>query len=245
MPRKCIFCGDRADSVEDAFPLWLSERYKAAGIMDHQPGIEQPALSYPVSQPKIRIKKVCKKCNNEWMNRIQQSTRPVIERLLDEPECELDVHVCRTLALWSCMTAMVMESVNAPDHWAFTDNDRRLLYSKSLTPESADVWIVKCVNFTTCTGVARIQANPGSPDRVGTTTLCFTPLVIQIRKMHIPTAKPGVKITIYERPWEWDQVLLRIWPLAGRPVHWPGEKGLDGYRGFVLLGHRFTGLEDG
>jgi hypothetical protein len=69
--------------------------------------------------------------------------------------------------------------------------------------------------------------------------------VVQIRKMHIPTAKHGIKITIYERPGEWDQVLLRIWPLGGEPVRWPGAKGLDGYRGFVLLGDRFTRPEDG
>jgi hypothetical protein len=63
--------------------------------------------------------------------------------------------------------------------------------------------------------------------------------------MHIPTAKPGAKVTIYERPWEWDQALLPIWPLGGEPVRWPAKMGLDGYRAIVELGDRFTKSEDG
>jgi hypothetical protein len=75
--------------------------------------------------------------------------------------------------------------------------------------------------------------------------MCFSPLVMQVKKLHIPTAKPAIQITIYERPGEWDQAPLRIWPLGGEPVRWPGEKGLDGYIGFVALGDRFTRPEDG
>ena len=38
--------------------------------------------------------------------------------------------------------------------------------------------------------------------------MCFSPLVIQVKKLHIPTAKPGVHITIDERPGEWSEALL-------------------------------------
>ena len=42
--------------------------------------------------------------------------------------------------------------------------------------------------------------------------------------MHDPRVKSDIPIPIYERPGEWNEVLLRIWPLGGEPVRWPGER---------------------
>jgi hypothetical protein len=216
--RQCIFCGGRANSKEDAIPLWLAANYQSPAFMDLQLGEDKPVISYAVNQPEILIRKVCKKCNNEWMNRLEQRARPVIERLWWQPSCELEIRDCRTMALWSCKTAMMFEASRPPDWWAFTDLDRCLLYTSDRMPDSVEVWVVKCVNLNTCTGEARYLTNPDNPDRAGIITMCFSPLVIQVKKLHVPTVRPGVNITIYERPGEWNESLLRIWPLDGKPV---------------------------
>ena len=242
MTRQCIFCGGPANSKEDAIPRWLAARYRTADpvMMDLQLGEDQPVWSHPVEQPEILIKKVCKKCNNGWMSRLETRTQPIIDRLREQASCELDIHDCRTLALWSCKTAMMFEASRPPDWWAFTDLDRCLLHQRDLMPERVEVWVVKCVNLDTCTGEMRRLSNPDSPDRGGITTMCFSPLVIQVKELHVPTVKPGVNISIYERPGEWNDALLRIWPLGVEPVRWPGYKGLDGYKGFLELRDRFS-----
>jgi len=181
--------------------------------MDLQLGEDQPVKSHPVEQPEMLIKKVCKQCNNGWMSRLETRTQPIINRLREESNCELDIHDCRTLALWSCKTAMMFEASRPPDWWAFTDLDRCLLFHKDLMPERTEIWIVKGVNLGTCTGEMRRLTNSDSPDRGGITTMCFSPLIIQVKKLHIPSARPGVHITIDERPGEWNEALLRIWPL--------------------------------
>jgi hypothetical protein len=58
--------------------------------------------------------------------------------------------------------------------------------------------------------------------------------------MSIIPVKPCVHSTIDERPGDWNEVLLRICPLGRQPVRWPREKGLDGYREFLLLCDRFS-----
>lgn len=240
MPRDCIFCGKRANSVEDAIPLWLSERFEAPGTMEHQPGKNKPTLTYEVTKPKIPIKRVCKKCNNEWMSRLETRAKPVITRFLDQPTCTLDIHDCKTLALWSVKTSMMLEVVNPPEDWAFSELDRCLLYTKDQVPESTDVWLATCANFPSTYGVSRILSNEGKPDRVGITTLCFGCLTIQVRKMSIVTARPGVKVIIDEQPGPWEQVLLRIWPSTSPPISWPAKTGLNGENGLVALANRFS-----
>ena len=242
--RQCIFCGGPANSKEDAIPRWMAANYQSPAFMDLQLGEGNKVITYAVNQPEILIKKVCETCNNGWMSRLESRSKPVIERLWRERSCELDIHDCRTLALWSCKTAMMFEASRPQDQWAFTDLDRCLLYTNDRMPKSVEVWIVKCQGFTACAGEARIMTNPDSPERAGIITMCFSPLVIQVKKVHDPRVKSDIPIPIYERPGEWNEVLLRIWPLGGEPVRWPGEKGLDGYRGFLLLRDRFSRPED-
>lgn len=240
MTRDCIFCAQKADSIEDAIPLWLSARFKAPGTMEHQPGINKPTLTYPVTQPKITIKRVCKKCNNGWMSRLESRAKPVLTRILDEPACTLDIHNSKTLALWSAKTSMMMEVVNPSENWAFSELDRCLIYTNDLVPASTDVWLATCANFPSSFGVSRFLSNEGSPDRVGITTLCFGCLAIQVRKMSIVTARPGASITIDERPGPWEQVLLGIWPPASSPVSWPAKMMLDGQYGLETFANRFS-----
>ena len=179
-------------------------------MMDLQLGEDKPVISHAVDQPELLIKKVCKKCNNGWMSRLETRVQPIIDRLRVEPTCELNDEDCGILALWSCKTAMMFEASRPPDWWAFTDLDRWLLCQKDLMPERVEIWIVKSVNLDTCTGEMRRLTNPDRPERGGITTMCFSPLVIQVKKLHIPTAKLGVHITVDERPDEWNEALLRI-----------------------------------
>lgn len=244
MPRDCIFCAQKANSNEDAIPLWLSEMFRGPGTMEHQPGIDKPTRTYAVTQPKMPIKRVCKKCNNGWMSRLESRAKPIIMRLLEATparKCTLDIHECRTLALWSAKTAMVHEAVNPPENWAFSELDRCLIYTKDQVPGSTDVWLAPCANFASTFGISRILSNEGSPDRVGITTLCYGCLAIQIRKMSVSTTIPGAKVTIGEQPGPWPEVLLAIWPPAASSFCWPTEKGLDGEKGLEALANRFSG----
>ena len=161
--RQCIFCGGPANSKEDAIPRWMAANYQSPAFMDLQLGEGNKVITYAVNQPEILIKKVCETCNNGWMSRLESRSKPVIERLWRERSCELDIHDCRTLALWSCKTAMMFEASRPQDQWAFTDLDRCLLYTNDRMPKSVEVWIVKCQGFTALRGGGEDNDEPGQP----------------------------------------------------------------------------------
>src|SRR5690348_4297425 len=128
MEPKCIFCGATVDSEEDAFPKWLIRRFPQPGILERQRSIDDTATCYRIKRPfKICISCVCRGCNNGWMSILQNRAKPVIERLLDDPTCTLDIHDCKTLSLWAVMTMMVLEALNDPKTWRFSDLERCLL----------------------------------------------------------------------------------------------------------------------
>src|SRR5271157_1160905 len=98
--------------------------------MEAQPGIDAPLKTWRVDRPELRLRRVCTTCNNGWMSQLEGRAIPVITRLLDHPACTLDIHDCKTLALWAVKTSMVLESINEPENWLYTDLERTLLSNK-------------------------------------------------------------------------------------------------------------------
>jgi hypothetical protein len=75
----CMFCGDPADSREDIIPSWLSRQSLVP------PGTARPVTysSHGATVKEwssqtlafLKIKAVCRQCNNGWMSRIDQTAK--------------------------------------------------------------------------------------------------------------------------------------------------------------------------
>ncbi len=242
MPRKCIFCAQKADSKEDAWPLWLTERFIAPGTLEFQPGIGAPLMSRPTERPEVRIGWFCEKCNNGWMSQLENLAKPVITRLLDQPTDVLNVHDRKTLALWSVKTAMVFEAIKGPDHCLFSDLERCLLYNKPHEiPDFTLIWIAKLIGFPGPSSEGTILSTPTTPHRAAVVTLVFGCLAIQLRKV-VPGTKlhPATNITMDQREGPWDKVLLQIWPQPPEPVCWPPPQVIRGEGELNALELRFS-----
>src|SRR6266851_8074507 len=75
--RSCIFCEGRANSKEDAWPLWLLRRLGVteAGIIEGQLGKQAPT-TWRTAHAKLTVRFVCTSCNNGWMSQLQQRVKP-------------------------------------------------------------------------------------------------------------------------------------------------------------------------
>jgi len=252
MARTCIFCGATANSCEDAWPRWLTGRFIAPGSMEAQIG-NDVLKTWRTDRAEIRIRRVCNACNNGWMSRLEDRGKPVITRLLDQVTCTLDVHDCQTLSLWAVKTSMVLESVNGPEHWLYTDLERTLMFKCGLMPPFTDVWIAQCVNFPSTYSISRILSTATRRDahcqaRAAVTTLAFGILAIQVLKVvPLNTMSPETKITVEERPGPWDRLALQVWPIQPEPVRWPASVGVLDEYGLETLAQRFSpsGLAEG
>ena len=72
--RTCIFCRKKASTIEDAWPLWLMNRFPASSTsrMDAERGGHKLG-SWLTAKPKLPVKWLCASCNNGWMSRLENA----------------------------------------------------------------------------------------------------------------------------------------------------------------------------
>jgi hypothetical protein len=109
----CIFCGRKADSVEDLFPKWIDRMLELppdVGVQARNRYQGIPERSRVEARPRIVVRRrVCHKCNNRWMSRIQNDVQPLLANLImGEPGRPLPA-AREPLERWMTMTTMVME----------------------------------------------------------------------------------------------------------------------------------------
>ena len=146
----CIFCGNPADSEEDAHPKWLMDWLKKNMCIDPTDAHPQrlPILERQVTvggevqayeyegEFKVGVMCVCEKCNNGWMSLIQRDHgQRVLTRLLEEPYPILETADCRSLALWVVMTSMVLDALNnGPKYRQFAEVERCVFWKDRWNP---------------------------------------------------------------------------------------------------------------
>ena len=129
MARTCIFCGGPANSREDVWPLWMTSQFIAPGTMEAEKGPGLQMTTWRVNRPKLLVKRVCRRCNNGWMSKLQERGRPIIERLWNEPNVTLELEDCRSLSQWAVMTAMVLQTLGPEEGWLYSAYDCTLMWN--------------------------------------------------------------------------------------------------------------------
>jgi len=244
--RSCIFCGGRASTIEDAWPLWLMRQMgeTPAGRIEAERG-RLGTQFWQAVKPELRVKFVCANCNNGWMSQLEDRVKPIIEALYNKETVTLDSNDQITLAVWSLKNAMVFESLRPNRLWFFVEAERRELMDTLKPIHHITVWIAKCVEPLTAfcvasdlTGVAGVS---GDQVKANVTTMCFGPLTIQVFSIKLPNTIPlDTTITADLRPGPWDNVTLQIWPPQQEQVIWPATVGLLGEVGLVTFCERWN-----
>ena len=245
MRRACIFCGASANSCEDAWPRWLTSRFIAPGTMEAQRGVDLRMSTWRTDRPEIRIRRVCAECNNGWMSRLQQRAKPVIERLWDQDTCILDIEDSHALSLWAVMTSMVLQTLDEPEGWLFSDLERTLICKHEQILHVIGVWIANCVNHLETYSQSRSLWTGPSRDaeeqaRANVITMAFGALAIQLLKV-VPLGKvtPGMEVSVAQGSGPWEQVASQIWPIQPEPVSWPPSSGIRHEYELELFAERF------
>lgn len=243
--RSCMFCSGRVSTKEDAWPLWLLRRIGAdrpGEINGERGGAE--LRSWCIARPGVRVRFVCRGCNNGWMSELESRAKPVIEPLLDDVPYVLTADHQRTLAVWAVKSAMVFEALRLNQPWVFTHEERMQLRESSTLPPRTKVWIAKCINLPgpCCAASDLFTKAPASTDqeRACVTTMAFGPLAIQVLNFRLPYVVPdSVDITTDLRSGPWDSVTAQVWPGLQPLVSWPAAMGLAGEAGFSTFCDRW------
>jgi hypothetical protein len=93
-----------------------------------------------VGQRKIRS--VCRHCNNNWMNDIQKSAKPLLSPLIQGIWAKFDHDIAHQLAVWTAMTVMNIDC-SFPNKGGISALDRKYIYERRLPPPDWKIWIGK------------------------------------------------------------------------------------------------------
>jgi len=245
----CIFCGNPADSEEDAHPEWLMEWLKKNMYIDPNDAHPQrlPILERQVTvggevqayeykgESKVGVMCVCEKCNNGWMSLIQRDHgQRVLTRLLEEPYPILETADCRSLALWGVMTSMVLDALNnGPKYRHFAEVERCVFWKTGGIPDNIFIWIGPWLNSPGPSYVAHLLTGENGCLNGIVCTFGFGTVAMQVVKIiagPLPTPRPG----------PWDEALLQVYPVVGCPITYPPHQAINDDDGIELLELRFS-----
>src|SRR5215470_8426916 len=136
--KRCIFCGGFRLSKEHLFSKWTYALVPNSPTDTHvrghftssrgNPSVieEREVKSYQGNVNTIRLRVVCKTCNNGWMSREDKEIKPILSALILCQPISLDEAAQLKLATWIAMKAMVAEQ-SRPDDAACIQDERTSL----------------------------------------------------------------------------------------------------------------------
>src|SRR3990167_11550628 len=98
--RQCFFCSGHANSLEDAWPLWLTNQFRtprASEVHAERRGVR--LKPWRVHQPELAVRCVCRTCNNEWMSALEGQAQRCLQPFLIAARCSVDIAAQGTVAL--------------------------------------------------------------------------------------------------------------------------------------------------
>jgi hypothetical protein len=242
--RTCRFCGAPADSMEDAWPKWLTTHFASdqpATAQFERRGQVLP--SWKQLRPELTVRCVCESCNNGWMSDLENETKPWLEPMLRGERTLLDLTSQARLTLWLVKTAMVLEAIDPLPLRGYTDAECSALRTVSAVPYRTSVWVSFATDSTFLfSSKTRHLADETTARITGiATTLGFGHFAAQVFTIRVPDHVAGtMSVTANARRGPWDQATVRIWPNQAATEPWPPAVGLDGEAGLDALATRFS-----
>ncbi len=242
--RRCLFCSTNANSLEDAWPRWITDQFKASKPSKAQ--LERLGTKvnvWHVHQPKLTVRCACQSCNNGWMSTLESQTKNYFQPLLMGESLRLDTSGQTTIALWSLKTAMVLEALDQPQQRVYTQREREQLRRLSAIPWRTSIWLATSVDRSLfLSSKNRHMRAEDANDISGVSiTMAFAHVVVQVLTIRVPPeVGPTMRVTTDVRCGPWDQATIQIWPLQSEQASWPPPLGLNSEAGLNALAERFS-----
>jgi hypothetical protein len=154
MPDKhCIFCLERPSNMtqEHVWGDWVTShvprtmnKHNHANVFVPRPRKPDPAevrirAGDPLSS---QVKVVCGECNSGWLNRIQESAKPLLLPLFEGAAHSIDARAQAKIATWIAMATMTGEFMSQEERRvAISQADRSWLMAHSTAPSNWCIWI--------------------------------------------------------------------------------------------------------
>lgn len=149
-PRQCIFCQSTANSPEHLWSKWMAPHFDrtphdeseavSQQLHPQQPIFRQQRHGHPTT---LKLKVVCRVCNNGWMSAVESSAKPFIEPMILGRRVTLDKAAQKSVATWIALKMMVFEQQD----WTravFTRSQTLSFAMDRSPPEHFKIWLCRC-----------------------------------------------------------------------------------------------------
>lgn len=245
MARKCVFCGESAKSREHAFPSWLDEIAPGSGKLTNT--LDSGAISWDAAGFDIRVKQICRKCNETWMSNIEVTSQALVTELVThQRNSPLGAHEQIKLATWLYKTGIMLALAYPEDARFVLEEDYRYLYEHKKPPNGTTIWIAAL--SPELDGEGRVQVGWAKPERLDFTRQDGTP--IDPHGYRLSFSVIGLVCQVlrdphggkFKRPKAFRDVWTRIRPVSNDP--WPPARWFSTLSLEDIAGGRiFTGPE--
>jgi hypothetical protein len=145
VPRDCVFCGGSANSNEHAFPRWLADLVPGEAPLTMRRSGKRPA-SWESSGLDVRVKQVCRECNNTWMSELETRSRPLVSELATDARTAPLSHAEQiTLSAWLYKTAIMLALAYPAEDRFVLPGDYHYFYEHRRPPHGTTIWIAALV----------------------------------------------------------------------------------------------------
>ena len=237
----CIFCDNNSGSREHFWPKWIHERYAFGPIKMEAKGKEVIVIP----NPELKVKTVCRTCNNGWMSDLEAESIPVIGEMVDGKPIDLSEEQQKLVATWSMKTAMMSDSMkgrNVPNTFFTKDEGRELRVERTIPPLTL-VWLGSVDDMHLLSMGTDFTLNDAEGKRLATViaaTIVAGRFVTQIVRVHM-NQKNKVLADLPCKFGDWNEKLIQIWPIKQPTLHWPPPKAFTngGPDGIAYLADRW------
>lgn len=219
----CVFCGGAPVTNEHVFPQWLN-RYLPAGQVQQIEQTRYGPGEYNVTRLHVgldfRIRKVCARCNNGWLSRLETESIDILNPLISSLEMQmLSLATQRQIALWATKTAMMMDNVQI-DPILPTVKLARMRSHRAI-PGGTRIWMGACAELDplVTNRTVRIELENLEKFYEGLPAGFYAPM--KIGHLCLYVYFPMVDDLVIQHAPRYHLGLARIWPRRASDLPWP------------------------
>jgi hypothetical protein len=241
---RCVFCNDTGLTHQHIWPKWL-KKINQPHVSSHVQ--IKASIAYTAKTPTPRTKthhghsgtrtarKVCKKCNNGWIERLEERVRDPVTRLMNDEPVSLDAAAQQDMAAWITLVTMMVEFTDLATQ-ATPPEDYAFLRETGNPPPRWKVWIAGYSGHDHGSHVVRhlglqlsefpdVRVEPHKCD-TQVTTFVIGHLCAHSFSSTVIDGTDGFDYVPIDLP--------QIWPSAGETIEWGSARQLTD-RGVVSL----------
>lgn len=228
----CAFClRERKMSAEHVWGDWIGKLfvdYRGRYSFRTQMG-GNPIRRWSSRFIDAKAKVVCETCNNEWMSRLDEETKYLMQGIIRDgtPMCFLP-EGAKLFSAFAFKTAVVIDHIRPSRGRPFFAPYQRKRFSETPEiPPGVQVWISafrgeSAVSGRYTTHYAQIRGGTMKGFELYIFTFVAGFLAYQlVGSRWISIAKKPIEVPMLTQNPQWDRASIPLWPDNGQPVIWP------------------------